>query len=97
MQTLVGNFVTQSYLSYKALFFWLNWPAYTSNVFIRPVLLMAMFSLAGRFAGDEGAAACCTTELPNALLSSAGSDDAGLRLVFACCSMSLFPRRTGPS
>ncbi len=56
MRTPIGNFVTQSYLSYKALFFWLNWPAYTSNVFIRPVLLMAMFSLAGRFAGDEGAA-----------------------------------------
>lgn len=34
----------------------MNWPAYTSNVFIRPVLLMAMFSLAGRFAGDEAAA-----------------------------------------
>ena len=56
MRTLVGNFVTQSYLSYRGLFGWLNWPAYTSNVFIRPVLLMAMFSLAGRFAGDEGAA-----------------------------------------
>ena len=56
MRTYIGNFATQSYLSYKGLFFWLNWPAYTSNVFIRPVLLMAMFSLAGRFAGDEGAA-----------------------------------------
>ena len=56
MRTLIGNFGTQSYLSYLGLFRWLNWPAYTSNVFIRPVLLMAMFSLAGRFAGNEGAA-----------------------------------------
>ncbi|MYI82917.1 MAG: ABC transporter permease [Chloroflexi bacterium] len=52
----INNFATQSYLSYLGLFGWLNWPGYTSNVFFRPVLLMAMFSLAGRFAGDEGAA-----------------------------------------
>ena len=44
------NFVTQSYLSYRALFFWLNWPAYLGNVFIVPVLYITMLMLTGRFA-----------------------------------------------
>ena len=34
---LVTNFFVQSYLTYRALFFWLNWPAYTGNVFLVPV------------------------------------------------------------
>lgn len=46
----------QAYFSYKGLFLWLNWPAYVSNVFLRPGLLVAMFALTGRFARGEGAA-----------------------------------------
>jgi ABC-2 type transport system permease protein len=46
----------QSYLSYKGLFSWLNWPAYATNVFIRPALMATMFGLTGRFARDEQAA-----------------------------------------
>ncbi len=45
----------QAYLSYKGLFFWLNWPAYVSNVVLRPGLIVAMFALTGRFARGEGA------------------------------------------
>jgi ABC-2 type transport system permease protein len=48
----------QALLSYKGLFLWLNWPGYISNIFVRPVLLIMMFSLTGRFArGEEAAAA----------------------------------------
>ncbi len=46
----------QAYLSYKGLFLWLNWPAYISNVFLRPGLIVAMFALTGRFARGEEAA-----------------------------------------
>ena len=56
MSTYVTNIFTQAYLSYKGLFLWLNWHAYISNVFIRPVLFVAMFALLGRFAGDREAA-----------------------------------------
>ena len=47
----------QALLSYKGLFLWLNWPGYISNIFVRPVLLVMMFSLTGRFARGEDAAA----------------------------------------
>ena len=50
-----SNFLVQAYLSYKGLFLWLNWPAYISNVFLRPVLFMALFALVGRFANDDAA------------------------------------------
>ncbi|MDE2940691.1 MAG: ABC transporter permease [Chloroflexota bacterium] len=46
------NFFVQSYLTYRALFFWLNWPAYTGNVFLVPVLYITMLMLTGRFAGS---------------------------------------------
>lgn len=48
----MSNFLSQAYLSYRGLFLWLNWPAYTSNVLILPVLHVVMLSLTGRFAGD---------------------------------------------
>ena len=48
----------QAYLSYKGQFLWLNWPAYVSNVLLRPGLIVAMYSLTGRFArGPEAAEA----------------------------------------
>jgi ABC-2 type transport system permease protein len=46
----------QCFLSYKGLFAWLNWPAYATNVFIRPALMATMFGLTGRFARGEEAA-----------------------------------------
>ena len=45
------NLSLQSYYSYKGLFLWLNWPAYISNVFIAPVILVVMLTLTGKFAG----------------------------------------------
>lgn len=46
------NFFVQSYLTYRALFFWLNWPSYTGNVFLVPVLYITMLMLTGRFANS---------------------------------------------
>lgn len=46
------NFGAQSWLSYRALFFWLSPPAYISNVVLAPFLTMALFVLTGRFVGD---------------------------------------------
>jgi ABC-2 type transport system permease protein len=46
----------QSLYSFKGLFMWLNWPGYISNILVRPILLVAMFSLTGRFARGEAAA-----------------------------------------
>ena len=46
------NFALQGYYSYKGLFHWLNWPAYISNVFLGPFLMVVMITLLGRFAGD---------------------------------------------
>jgi ABC-type polysaccharide/polyol phosphate export permease len=53
---LLINLWRQCFLSYKGLFNWLNWPAYTTNVFIRPPLMATMFGLTGRFARGEEAA-----------------------------------------
>lgn len=50
------NLVTQIYLSYKALFLWLNWPGVIGNIVARLMLNVAMFSLVGRFAGHPEAA-----------------------------------------
>jgi ABC-type polysaccharide/polyol phosphate export permease len=46
----------QCYLSYKALFTWRDWPAYTANVLVRPALMATVFGLTGRFARGEQAA-----------------------------------------
>ena len=46
------NFFIQSYLTYRALFFWLNWPSYLGNVFLVPVLYITMLMLTGRFANS---------------------------------------------
>jgi ABC-2 type transport system permease protein len=52
----VTNLLVQMYLSYKALFLWLSWPSFLSNVAFRPMLNVAMFALVGRFAGHPDAA-----------------------------------------
>ena len=49
------NFATQAYLSYKGLNAYLNWHAYTSGILLRPVLVLAMYFLIGRFATPESA------------------------------------------
>lgn len=52
----IRNFAVQAYCTYKGLFQWLNWPGYTSNVFLRPIIRLMMFALLGRFAvGSEKA------------------------------------------
>jgi ABC-type polysaccharide/polyol phosphate export permease len=56
IRTPGNTFARQALLSYKALFLWLNWPAYVSNVFLRPGLIVAMFALMGQFARGDGAA-----------------------------------------
>ncbi len=50
---MLSNLATQSYLSYKGLFHWLHVPGYVSNVFLRPMLMLALFALVGRFAADQ--------------------------------------------
>ncbi len=51
MGAALKNVSLQAYYSYKGLFLWLNWPAYISNIFIAPVVLVIMLTLTGRFAG----------------------------------------------
>ncbi len=51
MGAALTNLSLQAYYSYKGLFLWLNWPAYISNVFIAPVILVVMLTLTGKFAG----------------------------------------------
>ncbi|MDD5289215.1 MAG: ABC transporter permease [Dehalococcoidales bacterium] len=52
----IKNFAVQAYATYKGLFQWLNWPGYTSNVFLRPIARIILFALLGRFAiGSEKA------------------------------------------
>ncbi|HEY7466066.1 MAG TPA: ABC transporter permease [Dehalococcoidia bacterium] len=52
----VTTLARQAYLSYKGQFLWLNWPAYVSNVFLRPGLIVALYSLTGYFARGPAAA-----------------------------------------
>lgn len=56
MTQLVANFGRQAYFSYRALFLWLNWPAYISNVFLTPAVWVLMIVFTGRFAGNPDAA-----------------------------------------
>lgn len=46
------NFLIQAYSSYKGLFGWLNWFSYFSTVLLRPVVLVIIYSILGRFAGS---------------------------------------------
>ena len=44
------SFLTQARLSYRALFWWQSpWP-FAANVFVRPLLMIALYALFGRFA-----------------------------------------------
>jgi ABC-2 type transport system permease protein len=50
------NFFKQAFLTYKGLFYWLNWPGYISNVFLRPVVMVVTYTLLGKFALGPDAA-----------------------------------------
>ena len=52
----VTNAFYQIYFTYRGLFGWLNWQAYTSNVLFRPVLFLLIFTLVGRYSRDPQAA-----------------------------------------
>lgn len=47
------NFAIQSYLSYRALFLWFNWPSYLGNIFVAPVMYIVMLTVTGRFANSS--------------------------------------------
>ena len=51
----VRNFLVQVYTTYKGLFGWLNWFGYISNVIFRPVVLVLIYSVLGRFSGSPEA------------------------------------------
>ena len=55
MRTVI-NLVLSAYYHYRALFPWLNWWAFAANAAVRPALMVALFSLLGRYVGDAGAA-----------------------------------------
>jgi len=46
------NFIVQAYALYKGLFYWLSVAGFISNVFVRPIALVLMYALLGRFAGN---------------------------------------------
>lgn len=46
------NFWVQSKLTYKGLFFWLNWQGYTSAVFLQPFATVIMFAVLGRYTSN---------------------------------------------
>ena len=68
------NFAIQAYLGYKGLYTYLNWHAFTSTVILRPVLVLAMYFLVGRFAAPESAEryiiGLAAFSIPSALLQS---------------------------
>ena len=49
------HFVSQVYTTYVGLFGWLNWFSYISTVIFRPVVLVIIYSVLGRFAGSPDA------------------------------------------
>lgn len=46
------HFMSQVYTTYTGLFGWLNWFSYISTVIFRPVVLVIIYSVLGRFAGS---------------------------------------------
>jgi ABC-2 type transport system permease protein len=49
------HFASQVYTTYVGLFGWLNWFSYISTVIFRPVVLVIIYSVLGRFAGNPEA------------------------------------------
>lgn len=50
------NFFVQAWATYKGLFYWLNWSGYISSILLRPVVVVVMYSILGRFALNPEAA-----------------------------------------
>ncbi len=49
------GFLRQSFLTYKGLNTYLNWPAFVANVLVRPIVLVAMIGFTARYArASEG-------------------------------------------
>ncbi len=46
------DFLVQVYVTYRGLFGWLNWFGYISTVIFRPVVMIIIYSILGRFAGS---------------------------------------------
>jgi ABC-2 type transport system permease protein len=46
------NFVQQAYTTYNGLFAWLSVPGFISNVFVRPMGMVVLYAVLGRFAGN---------------------------------------------
>jgi ABC-2 type transport system permease protein len=46
------HFLSQVYTTYTGLFGWFNWFSYISTVIFRPVVLVIIYSVLGRFAGN---------------------------------------------
>ena len=46
----ITSFLTQARLSYRALFWWQSPGPFTANVFVRPLLMITLYALFGRFA-----------------------------------------------
>jgi ABC-type polysaccharide/polyol phosphate export permease len=46
------NFWVQARLTYKGLFYWLNWQGYTSGVLLQPFATVIMFAVLGRFTSN---------------------------------------------
>lgn len=49
------HFLSQVYTTYVGLFGWLNWFSYVSTVIFRPVVLVIIYNVLGRFAGSPDA------------------------------------------
>jgi ABC-2 type transport system permease protein len=49
------HFLSQVYTTYAGLFGWLNWFSYVSTVIFRPVVLVTIYAVLGRFAGSPEA------------------------------------------
>lgn len=46
------NFWVQAKLTYKGLFYWLNWHGYTSGVLLQPFAMVILFAVLGRFTSN---------------------------------------------
>ncbi len=72
------NPVIRAWAAYQGLWGWFNWPAYISNVFLRPGLTLVLFALIGKFALAAPASqaymiSVAVYSIPVILLGSVGS------------------------
>jgi ABC-2 type transport system permease protein len=53
---VIESLARQTFLSYKSVFLWLNWPAYSASVIVNPAANVLIYGLTGRFALGSDAA-----------------------------------------